>query len=370
MNLSQPRHDDIAMHAPMSPDLPQIPVVDLRDGGIPAHVRLDPDRARGLRDDCLGFFPPGAALAMPGGDALARRWLARSASPYVDEIAAMAATLGVSGVWVLNASYQWACTALAREEGGAPWLARTLDWPFPGLGRRVTVARLAGPAGEYWSVGWPGFAGVLTGLAPGRFAASINQAPMRRRTLHPWLRLYDMAANALAAWPVRHLPPDHLLRQVFETAADYGVARKMLERVPVSRPVIYTLVGPRPGERCVIERTEEGAALRTDDTTAANDWSPPRPAWEARMPANAFLTRSFDEAAEMSRVRQDQIAGFDGTVSENFDWVKPPVLNPYTRIGVAMSPATGVLRVVGFEADGGTLPRPVTAVREVICETV
>ncbi|RAI42713.1 hypothetical protein [Rhodoplanes roseus] len=358
------------MDALTPPPAPVIPVVDLRDGGPVGHVRLDPVRARGLRDDCLAFFPRGAAMLMPSCDALTRRWLRRSASPYTDDVAAMAEALGVSGVWVLNGSYQWACTAIAREEGGAPWLARTLDWPFPGLGRRVSVARLAGPAGDFFSVTWPGFAGVLTATAPGRFAACINQAPMRRRTRHPWLRLWDMTANALEAWSIRHMPPDHLLRLVFETAPDFGEARRLLKTTPVSRPVIYTLVGVAPGERCVIERTEEHAAVRLGDTIAANDWWPARPAWEARMPADELFSRSFDHAAEMNRVRQTLVASFDGTVSTSFDWVLPPVLNPYTRISVAMSPATGVLRVLGWEADGPGLPRPVTAMREVLADAV
>jgi hypothetical protein len=85
--------------------------------------------------------------------------------------------------------------ALAREEDGVPWLARTLDWPFPGLGRYADVVRLEGPAGEYFSVTWPGYAGVLTATAPSRFTACINQAPMYRRTQHPWLHLYDLGAN-------------------------------------------------------------------------------------------------------------------------------------------------------------------------------
>ena len=46
----------------------------------------------------------------------------------------IAAALGYPGIWFLNGCYQWGCTALAREQAGVPWLARTLDWPFPGLG--------------------------------------------------------------------------------------------------------------------------------------------------------------------------------------------------------------------------------------------
>ena len=120
-------------------------------------------------------------------------------------LAAIAAALEFSGIWFLNGSYQWGCTSCARDdaEHGAPWLARTLDWPFPGLGRHVEVVQMAGAAGDFYSIAWPGFVGVLTGMAPGRFSAAINQAPMYRRTQRPGLRPFDMLANAAATWPVR-----------------------------------------------------------------------------------------------------------------------------------------------------------------------
>ena len=126
--------------------------------------------------------------------------------PMSGTLESIAAALGFPGVWFLNGSYQWSCTATARDEDGVPWLARTLDWPFPGLGRHLEIARMRGAAGEFINVTWPGYAGVLTASAPGRFAAAINQAPLRRRTRHPWLRPYDLAMNALQTWPVRVLP--------------------------------------------------------------------------------------------------------------------------------------------------------------------
>src|SRR5262249_4129429 len=149
------------------------------------------DRARALRDDCLAWFPAAAALVVPIMDRIARQWLRRSRSPYVAEVEAIAASLDFAGVWFLNASYQWGCTALARDEDGVPWLARTLDWPFPGLGRHAEVAHMRGGAGEFFSVTWPGYVGTLTAMAPGRFAACVNQAPLYRRTRHPWLRPLD-----------------------------------------------------------------------------------------------------------------------------------------------------------------------------------
>ena len=157
------------------------------------------DRARALRDACLDFFPRAAI-----------RWCRRSIGCRVARLPArvrlmcprlrrLRRSLDFSGVWLLNASYQWGCTARAGEQDGAPWLSRTLDWPFRGLGRHTELARMRGRAGDFVSVTWPGYVGVLTAMAPRRFAAALNQAPMWRRTRHRWLRPYDFAANACAS---------------------------------------------------------------------------------------------------------------------------------------------------------------------------
>ena len=351
----------------MTPPLPSIPLVDIRDGGSLRHAREGQTRARGLRDACVAWFPAAARPLVPMLDGVARRWLKRSRSPYVDEVEAIAALLGFPGIWFLNGSYQWSCTALAREDNGAPWLARTLDWPFPGLGRFVELAHMRGPAGDFINVTWPGYVGALTALAPNRFAAAINQAPMRRRTHGKWSRLYDLAANALATLVhSRAIPPDQLLRQVFEVAGDYETARRMLETTPVARPVIYTLAGCGAGERCVIERTETDFNTRIDEYGAANDWLSSTPEWEGRIGASKVLTCTFEEAADFSRARRQGLAGWPGSFErDSFGWVVPPVLNPYTRIAVEMCPARGILRAVGYERQAGEeLAQPATQVRQ------
>jgi hypothetical protein len=348
--------------------LPAIPVADIRDGGPPRHARDSADKARALRDACLGFFPRFALPLVPALDWASRQWLKRSRSPYLDEIARISDTLGFSGVWLLNASYQWACTSRACEQNGVPWLLRTLDWPFVGLGRHVEVAQMRGEGGDFFSVTWPGYAGALTAMAPRRFAACVNQAPLRRRFTHRLLRAFDFAVNALAIWRENNLmPPDQLLRRTFELCKDYGAARRMLETTPVARPVIYVLAGCAANQRCVIERTETDFTTRDDDTGAANDWVPVRPGWEGRIGTRRFLSSSFDDAAGYSKARRDSLMGFDGALAApRFDWVHEPVLNPYTRLAVAMCPATGLLRVVGYDVTEAPLPEPVTGMCEVV----
>ena len=187
---------------------------------------------------------------------------------------------------------------------------------------------MAGPAGEFYNVTWPGFVGMLTAMAPGRFSASINQAPLWRRTQHPWLRPYDMLANAIAHLVDPPYSADQLLRQVFESCADFDTARRRLETTPIARPVIFTLAGARPGECCVIERTEDEHLTRFENTSAANDWLVRREFWEARVGGDQLFTAPPGEVGGNSRIRREALDGWTGRLgTAHFAWVMPPVLN-------------------------------------------
>src|SRR5262245_8471256 len=94
----QAGRDVPARHGPelrlktMNPgELASIPVVDIRDGGPLRLAREACVPARALCDDCLAWFPRATHPAVPLLDAIARRWLRRSCSPYVAEVAAIAA---------------------------------------------------------------------------------------------------------------------------------------------------------------------------------------------------------------------------------------------------------------------------------------
>lgn len=322
--------------------------VPLREAG-----ELSVDRARAVRDACLGWLPFGSLLARLG-DPIVKRWMQRC-TPYAGEIDDMARALGRPGTWLLHGAYLFGCTALADETIEGPRLRRTLDWPFPGLGRLVEVARRRGAAGGYLNVTWPGFVGVLTAVAPGRFAASINQAPMRRRTSLEVLLWLDYALNALAGLRAWALPPEHLLRQAFDTCRSFEEARHLLETTPVARPVVFVLVGCRPGERVVIER--DGAAARTydGDTTVANAWQEERPGWRPRCCGTGT-------PADNNRRRRAALAAWTGRDAADEAWVAHPVLNECTRLSVEMSPATGRLTVAGWEPDGNGTAARATAV--------
>jgi len=80
------------------------------------------------------------------------------------------------------------------------------------------------------------------------------------------------------------------------------------------------------------------------------------------------LTSTFQEAADYSHQRRTALAAWSGEfANSHFGWLTPPVLNPYTRVGIEMCPERGIVRAVGYEREAGEeLPWPVTLPREVV----
>jgi hypothetical protein len=322
--------------------LPTIPLIDARRDPLAV---ADPAAVRALRKNLFGPFTAAASPALPLVDRVARRWLARSSSPFLAELDAIAAHTRVAGVYAINISYEYGCTTLACSDapGRAPMLRRTLDWPFLGLGRAAVIAHRAGPAGEFLDVTWPGAVGTLTALAPGRFAAVVNQAPLLRRTRADVLRPLDYARNLVRTLArEKGMPPLHLLRHVFETAASFAEALALLRTVELARPVLFTLIGCAPDEIAVIERRERDATVHLGPGPVANDWREPRDGWEPR--PCALPDRRLDSVTRCAVIAQAAAGS-----SQPFGWVVPPVRNWNTRIAVEMNAGDGSLRVLGFE---------------------
>ncbi|MCU0839852.1 MAG: hypothetical protein MUE49_14200, partial [Rhodospirillales bacterium] len=235
--------------------LPEIPVFDVGVDFPFETLECAFDRLNALLDASGGRIP---ALAISMADAVSRRWLKRWHEPYLAEIDRIAARMGRPGAYFLNVSYEWGCTASAMPapDGASARLTRVLDWPDRGLGRYVIAARVNGEAGRWLTLTWPGYTGVLQAMAPGRFAASLNQAPMEQPV---GTLAIDWLLNRAKVWRQPHLTPAHLLRQVFERARNFAEAKAMLTTTPIALPTIYTLAGLAPDETCVIERREENA---------------------------------------------------------------------------------------------------------------
>jgi hypothetical protein len=316
---------------------PAIPRTDALGTGSLAIVEAEPRRARDIMEAGRRHY---GVLALRLGDGASRRWLKKTANPYRHEIDALAAHMGEPGCVLLNLSYEWTCTsgvgpAPGNGGTGGSRLLRTLDWPLDGLGRNLVVAKRAGDAGAYYDVTWPGFVGVATAMAPGRFSAAINQPPMRRLTPSCG---FDWVLNRWRVWCTRALPPSHLLRRVFDECRTYAEAKAMLSAAPICTPAFFTLSGMAPAEGCVVERQEDGAAVHEAPASMANHWlSFDDKGW----------ARGLDSVPRLEAMEDVR----DG-VGDDFSWLVPPILNPTTRVAVVANAAAGLLLVQGWEADG------------------
>lgn len=316
----------------MTAMLPDIPLVDLRGRALP-HLADDyPDLVEAIFAAAHRRYTRGGIAV---ADAFSRAWLGRNETPYAGEVAEVARRIGRPGVHMLNLSFEWFCTSsvAADPAGNGVRLLRTLDWPLQSLGGTLVAAVMTGPAGNYVNITWPGFTGIVTAVARGRFAAAINQPPMLQTgfgTLADWL------SARCSVWRRNALPPVHLLRLALERCATYEEARALLSRTPVALPVFYTLAGIAPDEGCVIERKPDSAIVRDGSVVAANHWVGfDHPGGRGR--------RSRDRLAAMAEARN---------VAEPFGWLVPPILNQDTRVAFETNAATGEFRLQGYESDG------------------
>jgi hypothetical protein len=332
----------------VSDRLPEIPLIEVGPLAAYDSFRAETRRAAAILGAARHQY---TRIGIVLGDRRSRRWLERARNPYLPEIKAVADTLGAHGAYLLNLSYEWACTTGVASDpaGRGARLVRVLDWPLEGLGRNTVITRHTGPAGHWYNVGWPGFAGVLTGMAPGRFAAAFNQAPLRRRT--PFAAA-DWLLDRIAVGASNALPPAHLLRQAFDEARDYREAKERIMRTPICLPALFALSGTAPGEGCVIERLEHRAILHEAPAAVANHW--------LSADLGDDLPRgdlSLERHRQLTAMLAAKVPGLDPGMPD-FDWLAPPVRNDYTRQAVVANAATGELLAQGWESDG-----PATAIR-------
>lgn len=325
--------EDPQTRASASPLRP-IPFFEPRNPAAEHLMELAPERLEELL--ACGRRKYGA-LVLRLGDEAAWRWLERAGNPYRHEIDAIRRRLGEPGGVMLNMSYEWSCTAGVSSDpaGDGSRLRRALDWPLPGLGRAIVVARQHGPAGDFYNVTWPGYVGVLTAMAPGRFSACINQPPLRRVTGAMPL---DWVVGRVRLWRQRALPPTHLLRYAFETCASYADAKRLLTEAPLCLPVFFCLSGVNAGEGCVIERLETRAVVHESPAAISNHWM------GIELEGH---NRGIDSPARCAQMETTVATDGDG-----LEWLVPPILNDQTRLAAVANAARGRLVVQGLESDG------------------
>ncbi len=184
---------------------------------------------------------------------------------YREEIASIAAIIDrpIAQVYAANLYYDAmrtliGCTAFAIDTADGPLHARNLDWwtESNALNKYTCIVDAETAVGPYQAVSWPGFMGVFSGVAKGRFALTLNA-------------VVSNEPQALAE------PVTLLLRRVFDTAPDYQAALTLLAQSPIAADCLLLLTGTDPGEMVVIERTCTRHAIRRPANglvTVTNDY--------------------------------------------------------------------------------------------------
>lgn len=326
-----------------------IPFIDIRNESPVSLVKQYPEKALNLVNasrSAFGLISRIASyVALPVGDILSRRWLERTNNLYLEEIDTYAKLLSIKGIYALNLCYEWGCTSSVYRNNDNTILMRVLDWPFPALGENIVVAHQNGEAGDFFNITWPGVSGIFQAVAVGRFAAALNQAPMRR---YKSGIIIDWVRNRGRVNKHNGLPPAHLLRKVFEAASSYDDAKKILAEHPVSISVIYILSGTKTNEGCVIERLEDSVCIRElgtrDNVCAANHFET-----YLNGIGHGWLPRAEDSYGRA-------IGAYSMTnndITEDFSWFKPPVANSLSRLAMTADAAKGTFSLIGTD---GTKP--------------
>ncbi len=226
-------------------------------------------------------------------------------------------------------AFVFGCTAFAIDTDDGPLHARNLDWWSPDhvLSTETVVYRfLRGGRERFSTVSWPGYVGALSGVAPGRFAVTLNAV------------LSDEP-------PQLAIPITSLLRQTLDEAADYDDAVARLRDTPVVASALLLVSGVEPGQMCVIERTPTRAAVRapTDGlVSVTNDYRALDPGGAPR-DANVLSETScdrFDRATE--RAARERPATADAALEILSD---PRVRMTITEQQMVFSARTAACRV-------------------------
>lgn len=151
---------------------------------------------------------------------------------------------------------KWGCSCLGvveedRDIRTGPLHGRNLDWPDPGhlLRDNTEVIKEEGIT-PYYTVGFPGQAGVLTGSADHRFSISMNAV------------YTDKVGMGQA--------PVYLMREVLEKAKDFTQAVDMLSKTRLLVGALFMVVdGTMDAEKpsmVVVERTPDKYLVRSGQT--------------------------------------------------------------------------------------------------------
>jgi hypothetical protein len=204
---------------------------------------------------------------------------------------------------------------------------RNMDWPIKNMGKATRIFRFVDDDREFVSVGVPGMVGVLSGMVPGAYSATIDYAPP---TFMPG---FDFG-------------PLFLLRKVLETCDTYEDACYALSHTRLSANVLF-MVCSADGRACTIERTRNAFAhvpMRGGTLAVANHYRSAKFAKENKGWDPDIIEHSKERAAVMEAGLKE--CGPRATLEQVACALDvEPVLNDETRQMMTFDPSSGEMLV-------------------------
>ena len=209
--------------------------------------------------------------------------------------------------------------------------ARNMDWPLNGLEKSTALIDYKNAeAGRFCAVSMPGFVGVLSGVAKGRFSATINLAPGR---------------GIFKGKNIKGASAPMLLRYVFEKAESFDSAVEMLRRNRTFAPVFYQVTGCKKNESVIIH-------MRPDTTNRVYKYTREPLAvtnHEDNFSKPKYLGEECDDEGYNTCIRLETIieaarnckeTSLSGMISI---LCNEPVLNGNTKQSMVLHPKTGTV---------------------------
>lgn len=200
-------------------------------------------------------------------------------SEYQGELHGMAAALGADVHLLALAQVAYdatdGCTSIVADSphAGHPLHVRNLDFGA-GLGFTDTLRNLTLQVDFhrngtllFQSVGFAAYVGVLSGMRPNGWTATVDT---RFLSANP-LRMLLAELEELQRYKQTAIMPTHLLRTALTTQADYASALHVLQTSHIVASIYYIVGGTRPGQGVVLARDQNSVAnaCRIGDITPA-----------------------------------------------------------------------------------------------------
>jgi len=132
--------------------------------------------------------------------------------------------------------YGLGCSSYSCNIDGAPTLVRNMDWVWPrSTGKHSRLIRFHRGKESYTSVSVLGCVGVVSAFSPGKWAVTINQAPM------------EGATSSYFQWPVLQR-----LRNVCDQMGTYRDVVAGLQEYETMTSFFAHVIGTRPSQHTVI----------------------------------------------------------------------------------------------------------------------